>query len=350
MLKICGFIVDKRNLFFLIFGILIIFSAISRNWVGVENDMAFYLPGTTETRQGLDLMEAEFITYGTCNVMIANVSYEQAEAICERLERFEGVFSVDFDDSEEHYTNGSAYYNITFDYDEKDDACLDALDKVKEFLADYDYYLTTSLGNTQSELIGQEMNTISVLVAIIVVSVLLLTTQAYAEIPVLLITFLSAAIIQMGTNFLLGTISFVSDSVTIVLQLALSVDYAVILLNRYKEEHAAMEAREAAIISLSKAIPEIAGSSLTTIGGLIAMTFMQYQMGPDLGVVLIKAILLSLCAVFLLMPGVIMLFSKLMDTTKHKNFIPDIPLVGKFAYASRYIVAPLFLAAIIAGY
>ncbi len=350
MLKICGFIVDKRNLFFLIFGILIIFSAISRNWVGVENDMAFYLPGTTETRQGLDLMEAEFITYGTCNVMIANVSYEQAEAICERLERFEGVFSVDFDDSEEHYTNGSAYYNITFDYDEKDDACLDALDKVKEFLADYDYYLTTSLGNTQSELIGQEMNTISVLVAIIVVSVLLLTTQAYAEIPVLLITFLSAAIIQMGTNFLLGTISFVSDSVTIVLQLALSVDYAVILLNRYKEEHAAMEAREAAIIALSKAIPEIAGSSLTTIGGLIAMTFMQYQMGPDLGVVLIKAILLSLCAVFLLMPGVIMLFSKLMDTTKHKNFIPDIPVVGKFAYASRYIVAPLFLVAIIAGY
>ena len=80
------------------------------------------------------------------------------------------------------------------------------------------------------------------------------------------------------------------------------------------------------------------------------MTFMQYQMGPDLGVVLIKAILLSLCAVFLLMPGVIMLFSKLMDTTRHKNFIPDIPLVGKFAYASRHVVAPLFLIAIVAGY
>lgn len=350
MLKICGFIVDKRNLFFLLFALLIIFSAISRNWVGVENDMAYYLPGTTETRQGLDLMEEEFITYGTCNVMLANVSYEQAAYICERIECVEGVFSVDFDDSEEHYANGSAYYNITFDYDEKEAACLDALDGVKELLADYDYYLTTSLGDTQAELIDQEMGVISVLVAIIVVSVLFLTSQAYAEIPVLLITFLSAAIIQMGTNFLLGTISFVSNSVTVVLQLALSVDYAVILLNRYKEEHAVYEAREAAIIALSKAIPEIAGSSLTTIGGLIAMTFMQYRMGPDLGVVLIKAILLSLCAVFLLMPGIIMLFSKLMDTTKHKNFIPDIPFVGKFAYASRHIVAPLFLAAIIAGY
>ncbi len=350
MLKICGFIVDKRNLFFLLFGLLIIFSAISRNWVGVENSMAHYLPGTTETRQGLDLMEEEFITYGTCNVMVANVSYRQAEEICERLEQSPGVFSVDFDDTEEHYTNGSGYYNITFDYDEKEDACLEALDALKERLDGCDYYLTTGLGDTQSELIGQEMNTITVLVAIVVVSVLLLTTQAYAEIPVLLITFLSAAIINMGTNFLFGTISFVSNSVTIVLQLALSVDYAVIFLNRYKEEHASLPAREAVVIALSKAIPEIAGSSLTTIGGLIAMTFMQYKMGPDMGIVLIKAIILSLCAVFLLMPGVIMLFSNLMEKTRHKNFIPDIPLVGKFAYRSRYMIAPLFLVAIIAAY
>ena len=350
MLKICGFIVDKRNLFFLLFGILIIFSAISRNWVGVENSMAYYLPASAETKQGLDLMDEEFITYGACNVMVANVSYEQAEKIGERLEMLEGVYSADFDDTEDHYANGSAYYNITFDYDEDDDACLDALDRVKNMLDGYDYYLTTDLGDTESELIAEEMSTITVLVAIIVVTVLLLTTQAYAEIPVLLITFLSAAIVQMGTNFVFGTISFVSNSVTIVLQLALSVDYAVILLNRYKEEHATLPAREAVIVALSKAIPEISGSSLTTVGGLIAMTFMQYKMGPDMGIVLIKSIVLSLCAVFLLMPGVIMLFANLMDKTKHKNFIPEIPFVGKFAYATRYIVAPLFIVVIVIAY
>ena len=350
MIKICGFIVDKRNLFFLLFGLLIIFSAVSRNWVKVENSMSYYLPGTTETRQGLDLMEEEFITYGTCNVMVANVSYAQAEDILDILENSDGVFSVTFDDTEDHYTNGSAYYNVTFDYDENDDECLAALDTLKGELEGYDYYLTTSLGDTQSELIAEEMNTISVLVAVVVVSVLLLTSQAYAEVPVLLITFLSAAIIQMGSNFVFGTISFVSNSVTIVLQLALSVDYAIILLNRYKEEHANLPAREAIIIALSKAIPEISGSSLTTVGGLIAMTFMQYKMGPDLGIVLIKAIVLSLCSVFLLMPGVIMLFSKLMDTTQHKNFVPDIPFVGKFAYATRYIIPPIFILVIIAGW
>lgn len=356
MLKICGFIVDKRNLFFLLFGLLIIFSAISRNWVGVENSMSHYLPDSTETKQGLDLMEQEFVTYGTCSVMVANLSYEQAEAIRQKLEVIPGVFMVEFVDEddrehqEEHYNNGSAYYNITFDYDEKDDRCLEALDRVKEELDGADYYLATTLGDIEAELIAQEMNIIIVLVAIVVVTVLLLTSQAYAEVPVLLITFVAAAILQMGSNFIFGTISFVSNSVTVVLQLALSVDYAIILLNRYKEEHVSLEPREAVIVALSKAIPEICGSSLTTIGGLIAMGFMQYKMGPDLSMCLIKSIFLALGSVFLLMPGVIMLFSKLMDTTRHKNFVPDIPYVGRFDYATRFIVAPLFVIVIIGAY
>ena len=350
MVKICGFIVDKRNLFFLLFGILIIFSVIARGWVNVENSMSYYLPSQTETRKGLDLMAEEFITYGTCNVMVANVSLEQAQDICDDIESESSVYSVTFDDTKGHYNNGSARYNITFDYDENDDRCLDALAQLKSKLAAYDMYLTTSLGDTQSELIAREMNTISLLVAIIVVTVLLLTSQAYAEVPVLLLTFGSAALIQMGTNFVFGTISFVSNSVTIVLQLALSVDYAVIFLNRYKEEHAALPAREACIVSLSKAIPEIAGSSLTTIGGLIAMSFMQFKMGPDMAIVLIKSIILSLFSVFLLMPGIIMFFAKWMDHSKHKNFIPEIPFVGKFAYTTRYLIAPAFLVLIVVGF
>ncbi len=350
MLRICGFIVDKRNLFFLVFAILAIFSAFSRNWVNVENDMAYYLPGTTETRQGLDLMEEEFVTYGSISVMVANVSYDQGEAIKEDIEKIDGVFSVGFDDTAEYYNNGSAKLAITFDYDEKDDRCLEVQDEIKLYLEGYDYYLITTLGDIEAEMINDEMKVISAIVVVIVLSVLLLTTQAYAEIPVLLITFGGSAILQMGTNFVFGTISFVSDSVTIVLQLALSIDYAIILLNRYKEEHATYEAREAIIIALSKAIPEIAGSSLTTIGGLVAMTFMQYKMGPDMGIVLIKAIILSLVGVFLLMPGVIMLFSNLMEKTKHKNFIPQIPFVGKFAYKTRFVIAPVFLILIVVGY
>ena len=350
MFKICGFIVDKRNLFFLIFIILAIFSAFSRNWVKVENSLSAYLPQQTETKQGLDLMDEEFVTYGSCTVMIANISYSQAEKIRSEFEDIAGVFTVSFDDTEQHYNNGSARFDITFDKDEKDKACLIPLDEVKKLIEPYDSYLSTTLGDIQSELIADEMQVISVLVVIVVLTVLLITTEAYAEIPVLLITFGAGAVLQLGTNFLLGTISFVSNSVTIVLQLALSVDYAVIFLNRYKEEHRTMEPREAIITALTKAIPEISGSSLTTVGGLIAMTFMQYKIGPDMGIVLIKAIALSLVSVFLLMPGIIMLFAPLMEKTKHKNFIPDIPFVGKFDYSTRFVIAPLFLVAIIVAF
>ena len=348
--KVCAFIVDKRNLFFLIFVILAVFSAFSRNWVGVENDMSYYLADTTETKRGIDLMDEEFVTYGTCTFMVANVSYEQGERLATSIEDMEGVFSVDYEDTKDYYNNGSAKLAVTFDYPEDDDRCLELQDKIKSFLGSNDYYLETSLGDVQAELINEEMKTISVIVVIIVLGVLLITTEAYAEIPVLLITFGGAAVLQMGSNFVFGTISFVSDSVTIVLQLALSIDYAIIYLNRYKEEHQTLSYRDAAIAALTKAIPEISGSSMTTIGGLIAMTFMQYKMGPDMGIVLIKAIILSLIAVFLLMPGVIMIFAPLMEKTKHKNFIPKITGIAKLDYNTKYIIAPVFLVVIIVAF
>ena len=148
----------------------------------------------------------------------------------------------------------------------------------------------------------------------------------------------------------MGTISFVSNSVTVVLQLALSIDYAIIFCNRYKEEHERLPIREADIVALSKAIPEIASSSLTTIGGLVAMMFMQFGIGRDMALCLIRAIFLSLLSVFLLMPGLLMLFGKLMDKTRHKSFIPKIPFVGKFAYKTRFVMPVIFVALIVVAY
>lgn len=350
MLKVATFIVDRRNLFFLLFGIAIIFSLVSMNWVKVENALSAYLPDTTETSQGLDLMEEQFITYGTAKVMVTNIPYDEAYALYEQIEALDSVIMLDFENTEEYYNNFSALYNITFGYTEEDDRALEALAEVEAMLEGYDIYVSTTMGDASAEQLASEMATISVLVAIVVVSVLLFTSQTWAEVPVLLITFCSAALITKGTNFVTGTISFVSNSVTIVLQLALSVDYAVIFCNRYKEEHQTLGIREADIVALSKAIPEIFSSSLTTMGGLMAMMFMQFGIGVDMAICLIRAILLSLLAVFLLMPGLIMLFGKAMDKTKHKSFIPDIPFVGKFDYKTRYIVPVLFLGVLVGAY
>lgn len=349
MTKLATFIVDKRNLFFLLLAIGILFSLISRNWVTVENDLKAYLPDNSESRQGLDIMEDQFITYGTAQIMVENISSEQAEDIYTELKNISGVQSIDHE-APEDYKNVSGLFRITFDYSEKDEKCLEALESVKTVLTGTDYYISTSLGNSAAEIIEQEVNVIMVLVAGIVVAVLLLTSQTYAEIPVLLLTFVSAMILNQGSQFLMGTISFVSNSVTSILQLALSLDYAVILCNRYKEERERMPIREAVITALSKGIPEIGSSSLTTIGGLIAMLFMQFKIGPDMAINLIKAVLFALLAVFVFMPGFLMLFGPLMDKTRHKNFVPKIPFVGKFDYLTRYIIPPLFVAIMLLGY
>ena len=349
MMKLAAFIVDKRNLFFLLLAIGVFFSMFSTKWIQVENDLKAYLPAHCETRRGLDIMDQQFITYGTAQIMVENVSQTRAQTLCEELKAVKGVQSVDYDE-EADYRNVSALYNITFDYSETDDKCLQALEAVKDALSGEDYYVSTSLGNSAAEIIDQEVSVIMVLVAVIVVAVLLLTSQTYAEVPVLLLTFVSAMILNQGSQFLMGTISFVSNSVTSILQLALSLDYAVILCNRYKEERQQLPIREAVIAALSKGIPEIGSSSLTTIGGLIAMMFMQFKIGPDMASCLIKAVLFALLAVFVFMPGFLMLFGPLMDKTQHKNFVPKIPFVGKFAFLTRFVIPPVFVVLMLLGY
>ena len=343
MLKLATFIVDKRNLIFLVVVIGLIFSAVSRNWISVENKLSAFLPEESETNLALELMDDEFTTFGTARIMISSISYEDAEEVHEMLEGIKGVQSADFDDTTDHYKNVSALYEITFDYDEDDDKCLDALQEVEDAVSKYDYYVVTELGDPTAEIIDHEISIIMVYVAVVVVTVLVFTSQTYAEVIVLLLTFVTAMILNMGTSFLLGTISFVSNSVTSILQLALSLDYAVILCNRFREEHESLPLREAVIVALSKAIPEISASSLTTIGGLVAMLFMQFKIGPDMAVNLIKSIFYALLSTFLLMPGLLVLFGPLMDKTKHKNFIPKIPFVGKFCYKTRHIIPAVFV-------
>ena len=350
MHKLALQIVERRNLVFLIVILGTIFTIFSRSWVKVESDLTTYLPKTSETRMGLDIMEKEFTTYGSADVMVANITPDEADQLNDELAGLRGIQMIEYDDTTAHYNNVSALYSITFDYPEDDDQCLETLESVKEYLKDYDIYVSTSLGNTQEETIEREVNVIMVYVAIIIVVVLIFTSQTYAEVPVLLLTFVVGMILNMGTNFLLGTISFVSNSVTNILQLALSLDYAIIFCNHFKEEHETLPLKEAVIESLAKSIPEISSSSLTTIGGLVAMLFMQFKIGPDMAICLIKAILFSMLSVFVVMPGLLMLFGPYMSKTKHRNFVPKISFVGRYAYKTRKIVPIVFAVVLVFAY
>ena len=271
--KLATFIVDKRNLIFFLYACALIFCLFSRSWVSVCNDITEYLPESTETRQGLTLMEKEFTTFATARVMVSHVTYEMAEDLAEQMEQIEGVSSAAFgssdvgadteEDSEpetpediaEYFKGADALISVTFDGEEEDEVSLAALSAIRELLEPYDYYIDSTVGNSQADSLASEMGIILAVAAVIIVLVLLLTSRSYAEIPVLLLTFVAAAVLNLGTNFIFGEISFVSNSVTVVLQLALAIDYAIIMLHRFLEEREYAGDREACIAAVSAAIP-----------------------------------------------------------------------------------------------
>ena len=344
-LTVATFIVNKRKAIEILFVLAIIYSVLCINKVQVNQDITSYLPADSETRQGLSIMDEQFMTYGSAKVMLANVTFNQADSLVDSLENVDGVKEVAFDDSSDHFKGTNALFDITFSGTSDEQVSKDALNSVKDILADYDVYVSTEVGSEESsaESLAKDMNIILVLAVVVIVAVLLLSTKAYLQIPVLLITFGVAAILNMGTNYWFGTISSITNSIAVVLQLALAIDYAIILCDRFMEEHETLDAEEAVKVALSKAIPEISSSSLTTISGMVAMMFMQFRLGYDMGIILVKAIILSLISVFFLMPGVLLIFAKGIDNTHHKCYVPKITIVGKFANKTKYIIPPLFI-------
>ena len=344
-LTVATFIVNKRKAIEILFVLAIIYSVLCINKVQVNQDITSYLPADSETRQGLSIMDEQFMTYGSAKVMLANVTFNQADSLVDSLENVDGVKEVAFDDSSDHFKGTNALFDITFSGTSDEQVSKDALNSVKDILADYDVYVSTEVGSEESsaESLAKDMNIILVLAVVVIVAVLLLSTKAYLQIPVLLITFGGAAILNMGTNYWFGTISSITNSIAVVLQLALAIDYAIILCDRFMEEHETLDAEEAVKVALSKAIPEISSSSLTTISGMVAMMFMQFRLGYDMGIILVKAIILSLISVFFLMPGVLLIFAKGIDKTHHKCYVPKITIVGKFANKTKYIIPPLFI-------
>ena len=350
MERLAAFIVDKRKAFYLLYIGLAVFCVFSSGWVTVNDDLTSYLPDTTETRQGLTIMEEEFVTFGTSRILVDNVSFEQAGRLARQAEALPGVKSVEFDGTEDHYQNGAALLSVTYDGAADAPESLAGLEGIRDLLEGYDVYVTGDTGDSASDSLAAEMQVVMVIAVVIILLVLLFTSHTYMEIPVLLMTFGTAALMNKGTNFLFGEISFVSDSVAVVLQLALAIDYAIILCHRYTEERERLEPREAVVAALSKAIPEISGSSMTTLSGLGAMCFMQFRIGYDLGLVLMKAIVLSLLAVFTLMPGLLLSFSGLIDRTHHRSFVPRISAWGRLAVKTRFVMPPLFVALLIGGF
>ena len=357
--RISAYIVNKRKAFMVFFILAAVFSVFSSSWVKVSNKLSDYLPESTKTKQGLDIMDENFTTFGTAKVMVNNIDYEKALELSTKLKEIAGVSRVDFYDKsdsdyenkniEDYYKDFAALYTISFEDVEDSKLVQEAIVKVREAVSAYDNVVYTTIDKDDAKSLNEDMKVIGVLVVIIIVGVLIFTSQTYAEILIFMLTFAVAILLNVGTNFIFGRISFVTKAVGVVLQLALAIDYAIILFHRFMEERQNLKAKHALISALEKAIPEISSSSLTTMAGMVALMTMQFRIGRDLGQVLLKSIIFSMISVFLFMPALIMMFEKWIKKSMHKSFVPNIEFLGKKILSVRFIIAGIFTVLVIGG-
>ena len=342
--KISRQIVDKRVIIMIAFLAACVYCALSISRVHVNNDITSFLPPDTDTRRGLTIMENEFTTYASANVMLANTTYERASAAAEKIETLEHVTGVTFDNSPAHFVDSAALLTISFDGTSDDENVVAAMNEIRSLTADFDTYTSSDIGADLLGEIAQQMVGVVALAAVVIMAVLLFTSRSYFEVVIFLIVFSVAALLNMGTNFWLGEISSITNSIAVILQLALAIDYAIIFSHRYQDEIDRFPTeREALIEALSKSIVEISSSSLTTISGLVALMLMQFRLGYDLGLVLSKGILCSLITVFLLMPGLIASFFRQLRRTTHKSHVPDITGWGRFLMKTRFGFVAVFV-------
>ena len=339
LIKVSNFIVNLRYLFLCLFIIFITICSLNIHNVKVNYDITSYLPNSTETKKGLELMQKEFGQLNSMQLMITNISYEDALKKVDSISKLDHVKNISFDNNDNYYQNHNALIVIQLD-DITDNERNNIKEDIIQLVDKEEYYLYVENGTS----VVKGVNTILALVIGVIILVLLITSHSYFNLLLAAIIFSISILLNMGSNYLLGEISYITSSIAIVLQLGLSLDYLIIFLNHYHKEIDDTRSIKLAVKkTLIEAIPEILASSLTTISGLMALIFMQLRIGGDIGIVMSKGIICSMLTVILLLPCLVIFFHKIILKLRHRNFFPDVTRLSKVIIAGRKILLPLFL-------
>ncbi len=338
-----------------IFIAAVILSVNTMKNVAIDYNLADYLDSGTQTKVALNIIDDEFGAAGNMQVMAKNVSVETAESICEKIEKVENVLNVKFDRYDEaYYKDGCALFIIIIDGDDYSDNAKQVTADIKSVLSSYEgieYGGTTIEKQSLQESITSEMVYILAISLCLVVAILLITSESWLEPFVLLAASGVAVLINRGTNVFLGEISYITNSIAAVLQLALSIDYSIVLLHTYRREKGKNSDNDAAMHSAIKSVVKpVSASALTTIAGLLALLFMSFRIGFDIGVVLMKGIVISAVTSVTLLPALVLLLDKPMKKLHKKAFIPKGKLFCKISLkASKAIVPAALVLTLVCG-
>ena len=343
MRKVTDFIIEKRNYVLTIFIILSVVCLYLSTKVHINYDLTEYLPSTSETRIGMDIMKDEFPELDTSalNVMFKDLSTEDKNKIKDELENIEGVSSVTYDDSDKYNKDEYTLYEITVDGADDSKNAANVYKSVKDNYKDYEVYTSGEVATRNAPVLNIAVIALAIFCAMII---LIIMCDSYVEPFLFLFVIGLAVFLNKGTNIIFSSVSNITTSICAILQMALSMDYSIMLMNRYTQEKEHTKNKEEAMKNaLYHSFGSISSSSVTTIVGLLALVFMSFTIGRDLGIVLAKGVIFSLISIFLALPALILMFDSLIEKTQKKHFSMKLDWLGNFSFGIRHMAIFLFI-------
>lgn len=353
--KYAGFIVDRHRWVIAVFLLLCAVCVFTVGRVNINYDLTEYLNENTMTRKSLDLMNREFGVTETMTILLSGLQDGTAQELADEISKMEGVMYALYDsDTDLRYKNGTRYERISLYLDIPDSlAFTDDLNIFLSGRSDVNWFALNGDAPQTKDVMNalyREIPVVMLIAIAVVIGVLFLTSHSYFEPALFSMVLIASILINMGTNFVFGSISFITFAVCAILQLALAMDYSIMLLHSYFEiRDSGTDDITAIKLALTRSIMPISSSSLTTIAGLVSLMFMSFTIGFDIGIVLSKGILISMLSVFTLMPALIVVFARPLRTTMHKPIPIGGNTLGRFASSkAARIIVPVVLIGCIA--
>lgn len=351
MKKVVNFIVDRRRLIIGLYVLLIIVSVIGIFHVNINYDMSKYLPKDSETKAGMQIMSEDFGDMSSITVMFDNLTEEEQLQIKDEIAGLDHVKNVMyFQDDENYQKDNHSKYVISVASGTYSDEAKDVIRELEEkyqgksiaisgAVKDNDLLVSTLL---------KEIPVIAIIVVVIIFAILFLLCNSWME-PFLFMGCIGIAIIiNMGSNALLPSVSFMTFAIGALLQMGLSMDYSIMLMNRYNQEKLSdTNSASAMKKALLHAFSAITSSSVTTIVGLLVLVFMSFTIGRDMGVVLAKGVLISLICIFTLLPGLIVIFDKAIAKTHKRALKFRMNPLMNFVTKARFVLIPVVVVVLI---
>lgn len=364
-MKKFGKLIVKLRIPILILSVLLLIpAAIGYFNTKVNYDILYYLPGDIDTMKGQDILLDDFGKGAYAMVVVDGMNKKNVSELVKKVEKVDHVASVisysgivgdgvpaeilpdKFRSYFENDDSGATLFAIFFDDTTSSTETMDAIEELRDVTDKQCYIAGMSAVVTDTKSLSEKETPIYVLVAVLLVCVVLAIFMDSFLVPVLFMASIGMAIVyNLGTNIFLGEVSYITKALAAVLQLGVTLDYSIFLWHSYKEEKEKNpdDHKEAMAVAIGNTLTSVVGSSITTVAGFIALCFMSFTLGLDLGIVMAKGVIFGVIGCVTILPSLILTFDKALEKTMHKEIMPNFDKPARWIVKHSWLFLIVFL-------